>query len=109
MVILVLMCIITTLFTSSWMLYGIFDPKPSHYVMSNFFIILDTFINCVCFMLQFSVNNNYYKKICKYCHIPCRNYFIHINSSNKDKVTSMKLTLSASSASADPKQNSADA
>ena len=68
---------------STFLLVGsLIQSSTENFVEANFLIILDAFINAICFMLQFSFNRNYYSKLCKFCHKRCKNYISESNQVN---------------------------
>ena len=83
--ILVSISVITSVGSGTLLLYGIidFDQSRNFYVIANLFITLDTFINALCFMLQFSFNNKVYLRLCFCCHQLCYKRF-RIQSSHHD-------------------------
>ena len=72
MTILVSISVVTTLLTSVVFILGAVNGSSTFFVVSNFFISIDGFVNALCFMLQFSFNKKYYFFICRCCHIQCQ-------------------------------------
>ena len=78
LVILVCLSLFTTFITICFYFYGFSQPWKTHRYLTiyvNFFISIDTFVNAICFMLQFNFNDKYYKFCCKLCQRKCQNLF----------------------------------
>ena len=68
---LVCLTISSTFIASTTMLIGAIEQSTQLYVYANLILVLDTFLNAICFMLQFKFNKIMYFKICGCCHFNC--------------------------------------
>ena len=67
----VCLSISSTFIASTTMLMGAIDQSIQLYVYANLILVFDTFLNAICFMLQFKFNKIIYFKICGSCHFNC--------------------------------------
>ena len=94
LVILVTFTLSSTVLTSFIILAGLGnDNIKDVYVVLNFFICLDTFVNAVFFLLQFGVYKKYYIMICMPCDTICHKCFDTASSESRKNKKYMEDSL----------------